>query len=367
VGRCIAERRTVRKASFITLTYGRNKQDDPVHERTVSLTYRDIKNWFKLLRKHGYPCRYIVTGEFGTKNKRAHWHAIVFWEKEPPPWSGFDQWGKFHANCGTRHFNHCRTDGKGEPVTLQNGETAWFWPWGFIKVKPVSTATIRYVCKYIYKDVGDSMGQGVARMSRMPALGHDYFIGLARKMMKLGIVPQDLRYRFADVTEKAKDGKPGKPVEFYMKGAIAEHFMKEVQRLRDAEPNRRWNQSTLLDNYDNYGKVVVDENAHRQAKDNQQYRQAYVSPRRMHTPDEMKAIKAQHDAELEERKALGKKERWLQWWSLYVKGAWDGEERQKRGQEFVQWFSHEYPEREAVREGRFVRWDEDYHAEWLDV
>ena len=58
---------------FLTLTYS----DE--HMTSDRLQYRDFQNFMKKLRKTtDRKLPYIVTGEYGEKTKRPHWHAIIF-------------------------------------------------------------------------------------------------------------------------------------------------------------------------------------------------------------------------------------------------------------------------------------------------
>lgn len=69
---------------FITLTYSDEYLKSP------KLQYHDFQNFVKRLREHitrditdpdlkkQLSISYIVTGEYGEKNKRPHWHAIFF-------------------------------------------------------------------------------------------------------------------------------------------------------------------------------------------------------------------------------------------------------------------------------------------------
>lgn len=69
---------------FLTLTYS----DE--HLRSPALVYADFQDFMKRLRelhtrnvtdrdlRNEMAISYMVTGEYGDKNKRPHWHAIIF-------------------------------------------------------------------------------------------------------------------------------------------------------------------------------------------------------------------------------------------------------------------------------------------------
>nr|QJB20031.1 MAG: replication initiator protein [Microvirus sp.] len=70
--RCIHEAQMHPKNSFITLTYS----DEHLKPK---LDYADFQLFMKKLRKtQNEPMGLFVTGEYGEKNKRPHWHAIIF-------------------------------------------------------------------------------------------------------------------------------------------------------------------------------------------------------------------------------------------------------------------------------------------------
>lgn len=71
--RCVHEAQMYEKNCFITLTY------DDAHLASPKLIYRDFQLFMKQLRKlQNEPMGVFVTGEYGEKNKRPHWHAIIF-------------------------------------------------------------------------------------------------------------------------------------------------------------------------------------------------------------------------------------------------------------------------------------------------
>jgi hypothetical protein len=67
-------------AHFITLTY--NTETVPISKKGyMTLDKTDIQKYFKRLRKlhtENNKISYYVCGEYGTKTKRPHYHAIIF-------------------------------------------------------------------------------------------------------------------------------------------------------------------------------------------------------------------------------------------------------------------------------------------------
>lgn len=189
-GRCIAEGKTAKASHFVTLTYGRDKYGERVHERAVVLTYSDVQKYLRHLRKIGYPCRYFCVGEYGHLKGRAHWHLIIYWQDKVPP-----------------HRMNVRFD---DPN----------WTHGVSYWEEVNYNSARYCVKYMKKDVASGR-QAHFAMSKKPPIGAEYFKRLALQYVKQGLAPRDLFYSFPDVL-----GKDGKPKKFMLSGASAELYLK---------------------------------------------------------------------------------------------------------------------------------------------
>lgn len=233
VGRCIAESKTAGETYAVTLTYGRDEEDQVDHLRAALLTYSDVQKYLKLLRFHGYAVRYLVTGEYGSAKGRAHWHIMLFFEVAAP-WHELD-----------RNFMHWRMAADGTVAKDTRGADSAFWPHGYsFWTKPTHRA-VRYNCKYINKDVSKSERQGHLGMSRMPPLGAAYFYGLAERYVKAGLIPQDLKYSWPDVVNKKR-----KPLQFILSGRMADlyldHYIHTWRRLR---PGRHMPNSVLVEEY----------------------------------------------------------------------------------------------------------------------
>lgn len=61
------------RSCFITLTY-----DDAHLPHFGQLVKRDLQLFFKRLRKHSGPFRYVACGEYGELRRRPHFHAAIF-------------------------------------------------------------------------------------------------------------------------------------------------------------------------------------------------------------------------------------------------------------------------------------------------
>lgn len=91
IGRCMGEAKHAVATSYLTFTYGHSKLiKDNAHPHAHILVYEDVQRWAKRARKAGHKFRYVVAGEYGDRNARAHWHMLVFWQSAPPEliWNG---------------------------------------------------------------------------------------------------------------------------------------------------------------------------------------------------------------------------------------------------------------------------------------
>lgn len=76
---------------FITLTY--NARHIPLTgNKFMSLRKRDLQLYFKRLRNFNVPFKYYAVGEYGTNNKRPHYHFILFTSSDLTPNNVMDAW-----------------------------------------------------------------------------------------------------------------------------------------------------------------------------------------------------------------------------------------------------------------------------------
>lgn len=71
--RCMHEKLSHDKSSFLTLTY-----DNDHLPRDMSLNKRDLQLFFKRAREAFGKFRYYACGEYGSETRRPHYHAIMF-------------------------------------------------------------------------------------------------------------------------------------------------------------------------------------------------------------------------------------------------------------------------------------------------
>lgn len=193
-GRCVAESQTAVATRSVTLTYGRDLRIGEIdHMQAAVLTYSDVQAFVRALRDAGYkPLRYFVVGEYGSRKGRAHWHIILF----------------FH---GTRV----------PLVPLERQVEFEQWPHGLTFWQLATPEAIRYVTKYIAKEVETEERQYHNGLSKQPPLGDAWFNQYARKFAEQQLAPQDLFYSFPHVCDRH-----GRAVKFMMQGVTATNFLK---------------------------------------------------------------------------------------------------------------------------------------------
>jgi len=109
------ELKTSSAAIFLTLTLG-DAECAKKGQQTVNLEKATAQKFLKRLRNNIAPdtFKYYLVGEYGPKNLRPHYHAIIF-------------------NLDPKHHETVKTS----------------WGLGFIQIRPISTGRIRYVTGYI--------------------------------------------------------------------------------------------------------------------------------------------------------------------------------------------------------------------------
>jgi len=170
-GRILAELQDGGTPWFCTFTY-RGGYDDP---KAYWLDYDDIQKTFKILRKAGYKFRYVIVGEYGSERDRAHWHAIMIWDGDPPA-----------ALFSTQGYD-------------------WpYWKHGtsYIETPRNMQACASYMLKYLLKDPTARM-----RYSRRPAIGERYLHRYASDLAKAGLAIFPKKATFTVPDNKNKDNR----------------------------------------------------------------------------------------------------------------------------------------------------------------
>lgn len=293
VGRNIAESKTAKGSNAVTLTYGRNAANDADHERAVILTYSDVQKYLKRLRFDGFPVRYFVTGENGSRKGRAHWHIILYWQERVP------------EHVLDRNF-------------MQD-----HWPHGWSFWTPVRPHSAKYNCKYILKDAGDAQAQSHLAMSKKPPLGFQFFQQRALQYVQQGLAPQDLFYTHPEAKQRNREGGHDF-MKFMLGGRSAELFLSGYIDLWEKERGDKTRpKSELVDRFERFGRVVSDTLYESLILEDLQYREKDAK----REASQVKAVRP-WDEDL--------------WWFNWINQAENEQERQRREIERAVRQQHEF-------------------------
>lgn len=213
---------------FVTLDYA------PEHlPKSLSLEYSDVQRWLKRLRKElrgvsrgpngKYPIRFFLSGEYGPRTGRPHWHTILF----------------------NVDFS--------DKVQLMNGswrstQAEKLWGKGQVVIQGVGPESISYVAGYTtykvygrdsrdsYEDVVDlASGEITARrpelisMSRRPGIGHWWYEKYGSDLFGNVEAPHD----FA-----VMEGRRQKVPLYYWRKLQSDGSPEMVEELHDARMER---------------------------------------------------------------------------------------------------------------------------------
>jgi hypothetical protein len=132
--RCMHEARMHKDNCFVTLTYRNECLPD-----NGFLVRRDTQLFFKRLRKARYPgIRYFGSGEYGSLNKRPHYHILLF-------------------NCDfpdKKYVSKGKRDGE---FYYSSAELAELWPLGSNLLGAVTFDSAAYVAGYVMDKVNGKM------------------------------------------------------------------------------------------------------------------------------------------------------------------------------------------------------------------
>lgn len=180
--RCMHEAQMHEKSCFITLTYGDDHLLDP------KLNYRDFQLFQYRLRDHirrkeqgnksneEVKISIFVTGEYGDKTKRPHWHAIIF------NWRPSDCEYLRTNECGDRIYKSKILDdlwGKNDPVKKPN------------EIGDVTFKSAGYVARYAAKKLvhgndDDHDFHPISKKSSKNAIGKSFIEKYWRTVFALG-------------------------------------------------------------------------------------------------------------------------------------------------------------------------------------
>lgn len=211
--RCMHEASLYDYNCFITLTYKEDRK---------TLDYRDFQLFMKRLRKKYKGVRFFMCGEYGEKNNRPHYHAILF---------NVDFLDK--VSCGKSIF---RSD-----------ELESLWHHGFSCIGKVTFESAAYVSRYVLKKVTGDMAKEYyklvneetgeiswrepefAHMSLKPGIGSAWLDKYVTDVYPDGIM-----------VSRGRKGKPPRYYDKYFKRLDRPDYelMKE-RRLKEGQKNHK--------------------------------------------------------------------------------------------------------------------------------
>lgn len=128
--RCVHEAKMFTSNCFITLTF--NEDSLPLDG---SIRKEHLQKFFKRLRKRlsskGIQIRHFACGEYGERNQRPHYHALIFGYDFPDK--------KPHTKTPAGH------------IVYKSAELAKVWPYGYNLIGDVTFESAAYVARYVMK------------------------------------------------------------------------------------------------------------------------------------------------------------------------------------------------------------------------
>lgn len=174
--RCLAEKKTSKNAYFVTLTYS----DDNLRYQSVDnylipvLVKKDCQLFFKRLRKALFgnkkgDLKYFLSGEYGEKSLRPHYHAIIY-------------------NLPLDDLRLYKV--KGKTVYYTSDFLSKVWGLGYVVVGLVNDKSVSYTCSYTLKKVGflSSVETALVEVERLRGFGLSY--RLLKAYIGGGVIPR---------------------------------------------------------------------------------------------------------------------------------------------------------------------------------
>lgn len=181
--RCVHEAQLHENNAFITLTYSDK------YLKSDKLIYDDFQKFMKRLRKYRYESfsgpletkeQYdqikiscLVTGEYGDRSKRPHWHALLF------NWDWPDKETVGQSDLGDKIFT--------SPLLSQ------LWPMGRTESGSVTFRSASYVARYALKKLyhgadGSHRYEPISKRSVRPAIGKRWIERYWRDVFSYGYI-----------------------------------------------------------------------------------------------------------------------------------------------------------------------------------
>lgn len=212
VGRALAETATSQQVCTLTLTYAPRSDlaDKILHPRHFQL-------FMKMLRKAGHLVRYLVAGEYGDVRGRAHFHAILFFERIAPPRpSDAPFYNPSHLS------NPLASQAFSTQIPQMRMSHIREWPHGHIQCDwNADERSIRYVCKYI---LAEDKNRAWFSLSKKPPLGAEWFAQKAAAMREMQVLPASFKYL-------PPGGSKDRP--YFMSGATRRDYLNAITQDPD--------------------------------------------------------------------------------------------------------------------------------------
>ncbi|AXL15403.1 replication initiator protein [Microviridae sp.] len=216
--RCIHEAQMHKNNCFITLTF--SPEALAARKNPQSLEMREFQLFMKRLRKkYGEGIRFFHCGEYGEKNKRPHYHALIFGHD-------FDDKQLWNQKNGIKLYI--------------SDELKQLWPYGFSTIGDVTFESAAYCARYVLKKVtGDAAADHYTytepetgevinikpeycTMSRKPGIGYNWL-----QKFKTDVYPHD----YVVIRDKIKVKPPR-----YYDSLLSEAELKAIKtkRIKDS-------------------------------------------------------------------------------------------------------------------------------------
>lgn len=254
--RAYNEMKLHKKNCFITLTYD-NASDLVVKDPLciASLRYKHFQNFMKRLRKKtGKKLGYLVCGEYGLKDGRAHWHAILFD-------FDFDDKELIYVKKGYKHYYSALLQ---ECWSTYDKKTDTYTPIGFIDLADCDYDCCSYVSQYVLKKlpvnqngitvgtyVDDVTGEvkeieltdvcpPMVRSSKNPAIGYNWYKKYGENACEKGFIP-------IVTNEGKKVRKVRTPAYYYSKFEVDNPQKSEILKNVKEEKMRKYYKENPID------------------------------------------------------------------------------------------------------------------------